>query len=74
VGRCAGGGSSRHQALEYLREELGDEELPPEVRRFYEVVVSSAPEQDIRVLAAARGRETSEKGREALTQAMRELL
>jgi transcriptional regulator with XRE-family HTH domain len=66
--------SSRHRELEYLREELGDAELPPEVRRFYEEVVRRAPEQDIRVLAAARGREPSERGQEALTQAMRALL
>jgi DNA-binding XRE family transcriptional regulator len=66
--------SARHRELEYLREELGDDELHPEVRRFYEDVVRRAPEQDIRVLAAARGRERSERGQEALTQAMRELL
>ena len=66
--------SARHRELEYLREELGDPELHLEVRRFYEDVVRRAPEQDIRVLAAARGRESSERGKEALTQAMRELL
>jgi hypothetical protein len=48
--------------------------LPPEVRRFYEEVIRMAPEQDIRVLAAALGREPSEKGQEELTEAMRELL
>jgi hypothetical protein len=66
--------SARHRELEYLREELGDPELHLEVRRFYEDVVGRAPELDIRVLAAARGRERSERGKEALTQAMRELL
>jgi hypothetical protein len=44
------------------------------VRRFYEEVVRRAPEHDIRVLAAARGREPSENGQEELTEAMRELL
>jgi hypothetical protein len=32
------------------------------------------PDLDIRLLAAARGRETSEEGREALGEAMRDLL
>jgi hypothetical protein len=53
---------------------LEDSDLPPEVRLFFEEVVREAPDQDIRVLMAARGRELSEKGRERLTQAMRELL
>jgi transcriptional regulator with XRE-family HTH domain len=66
--------SARHRELEYLREELEDSELHLEVRRFYQDVVRRAPEQDIRVLATTRGRERSEKGKKALTQAMRELL
>jgi hypothetical protein len=54
--------------------ELEDADLPPEVRLFFEEVVREAPDEDIGVLMAARGREISERGREALTQAMRELL
>jgi hypothetical protein len=54
--------------------ELEDPDLRPEVRLFFEEVVREASDQDIRVLVAAWGREPSEKGREALTQAMRELL
>ena len=53
---------------------LEDADLPPEVRLFFEEVVREAPDQDIRVLVAAWGREPSEKGRERLTRAMRELL
>ena len=48
--------------------------LPAEVRKFLEVVLKSYPDQDIRLLAAARRREPSEEGREALTKAMRDLL
>ena len=53
---------------------LEDADLPPEVRLFFEEVVREAPDQDIGVLMATRGREISEKGRERLTQAIRELL
>jgi hypothetical protein len=52
--------------------ELEDADLPPEVRLFFEEVLREAPDQDIRVLMAMRGRELSEKGRERLTQAIRE--
>ena len=48
--------------------------LPAEVRKFLEVVLESYPDQDIRLLAAARRREPSEEGRKALTKAMRDLL
>jgi hypothetical protein len=54
--------------------ELEDADLPPEVRLFFEEVVREAPDEDIGVLMATRGRELSEKGRERLTQAIRELL
>jgi hypothetical protein len=36
--------------------------------------VKRAPDQDIRLLAVAREREVTERGREELTRAMRELL
>jgi hypothetical protein len=49
-------------------------DLHPEVRLFLEEVLGGYPEQDIRLLAAARSRERSEEGREELTRAMRELL
>jgi hypothetical protein len=53
---------------------LEDADLLPQVRLFFKEVVREAPDQDIGVLIATRGREISEKGRERLTQAMRELL
>jgi hypothetical protein len=52
---------------------LQDPDLPTEVRSFLEAVLESYPEQDIRLLAARR-REPSEEGRQALTKAMRDLL
>ena len=66
--------SSRGREVESLKEALKGAVLRPEVRLFLEEVLSGYPERDIRLFAAARRRETSEKGREALTQAMRELL
>lgn len=66
--------SCRRRELEYLRQELEDAELHPEVRRFYEDIVRTAPDQDIRLLASAREWEATQKGREQLTRAMRELL
>jgi len=60
--------------VESLKEALKGAVPHPEVRFFLEEVLSGYPERDIRLFAAARGRERSEKGREALTQAMRELL
>jgi transcriptional regulator with XRE-family HTH domain len=65
---------ARRRELEFLEKALEDPDLPPEVRLFFEEVVREAPDQDIGVLIATRGREISEKGRERLTQAMRELL
>ena len=53
---------------------LQDPDLPEEVRSFLEAVLKSYPDLDIRLLAAARRREPSEEGREALTKAMRDLL
>jgi hypothetical protein len=53
---------------------LKDSDLRPQVRLFFEEFVREASDLDIRVLMATRGRELSEKGRERLTQAMRELL
>jgi hypothetical protein len=48
--------------------------LLTEVRSFLEVMLESYPNLDIRLLAAARRRESSEEGREALTKARRVLL
>jgi hypothetical protein len=65
---------SRRRELGFFGE-LRDADPHPEVRRFFEEVVRKALDQDIRVrLAAARGRERSERGRAELTRAMRELL
>jgi transcriptional regulator with XRE-family HTH domain len=71
---------SRKREIEFLRgvledgEVLEDSDLPEEVRSFLESVLESYPDQDIRVLALARRRESSEEGHEALTKAMRDLL
>jgi hypothetical protein len=46
----------------------------PEVRLFFEEVLVAYPEQDIRLLAAVRSKEHSEKGQEELTRAIRKLL
>jgi hypothetical protein len=64
---------SRRRELGFF-EELKVADPHPEVRRFFEEVVRKALEQNIRVLAAARARERSERGRKELTRAMRELL
>jgi hypothetical protein len=48
--------------------------LHPEVRAFLEGLVGERPGEDLRVLAARRGRERSEEGRERLDRAMRGLL
>jgi transcriptional regulator with XRE-family HTH domain len=66
--------SAKNCELEFLERALEDPDLPPEVRMFFEEVVREAPDQAIRVLAATRSKESSERGREALTRAMRELL
>ena len=66
--------SSRRREVALLEEELKGEGLHPEVRRFYEKVVREAPDQDLRLLSAARTWERSQRGREELARAMRELL
>jgi hypothetical protein len=67
--------SSRRQEAEFLKEVLKGAVPHPEVRLFFEGVLSTYPaEQDIRLLAAVRTKERSEKGREALIWAKRELL
>ena len=71
---------ARKREIGYLRDALGgggvleDPALHEDVRSFLESVLKSFPDLDIRLLAAARGRETSEEGREALAEAMRDLL
>jgi len=71
---------ARKREIEFLRgvledgEVLQDPDLPEEVRSFLEAVLESYPDLDIRLLAAARRREPSEEGRQALTKAMRDLL
>ncbi len=74
VGGMLGIISSRRRELKYLNEELKDANLHPAVRRLYEEVVRRAPHQDIRLLVSAREWESSQRGREELTKAMRRLL
>jgi hypothetical protein len=57
-----------------MQDERVSQDLSAEVRSFLEAVLQSYPDLDIRLLAAARRREPSEEGREALTKAMRDLL
>ncbi len=67
----------RRRELEFVEGLLAEGELHPQVRLFFEELVRSRPEEDLRVLAAARSRahpEESHEERERLTQAMRELL
>ena len=66
--------SGRRREAEVLREMLADADLPEAVRLFVEEVLGAYPDQDMRLLAAARSREHSEEGRERLTRALRELL
>jgi transcriptional regulator with XRE-family HTH domain len=66
--------SSRRREVEFLKEVLRCAVPHPEMRLYFEEVLGACPEQDIRLLAAARSKERSEKGREELTSAMRELL
>ena len=66
--------SGRRREAKVLRELLGGTALPEEVRTFLEEALGTYPDRDIRLLAAARGRESSEEGREVLTRAMREFL
>jgi len=71
---------AREREVEFLGEALGargvlrDPDLPEDVRTFLEAVLGSFPDLDIHLLAAARRREPSEEGHEALTKAMRDLL
>jgi transcriptional regulator with XRE-family HTH domain len=71
---------ARQREIGYLREAFGargvlrDPDLTEDVRAFLESVLESFPDLDIRLLAEARRRETSEEGREALAKAMRDLL
>ncbi len=64
----------RRRELDLLDEVLAESGLLLQVRLFLEELVKERPAEDIRILAAARTQETSEEGRERLTQAMRELL
>ncbi len=66
--------SGRRREAQVLRELLGGTALPEEVRPFLEEALGTYPDRDIRLLAAARGLESSEEGREGLTRAMREFL
>jgi hypothetical protein len=67
--------SRRGLERELLGEVLkGSARLHPEVRAFLEGLVRERPGEDLRVLAARRGRERSEEGRERLERAMRGLL
>ena len=71
---------ARGREIGYLKRFLKDEgvlrnpALPEDVRSFLKAVLDSCPDLDIRLLAAARRREPSEEGQEALTKAMRDLL
>ena len=60
--------------MELLKEVLQDADLPAEVRLFLEKTLNGYPDLDIRLLAEARGQESSDEGREELTRTMRELL
>jgi hypothetical protein len=60
--------SEKKRELEFVEKVLEDSELPPEVRLYFEEVVREAPDQNIRLLAALRSKESSEKGRQELTR------
>ena len=66
--------SEKRRELEFVERALEEPNLPPEVRMYFEEVVREAPDQNIRLLAAARSKESSERRRQELTRAMRELL
>jgi len=67
--------SDRARERNLLGEVLkGSARLHPEVRTFLEGLVGERPGEDLRILAARRGRERSEEGRERLKRAMRVLL
>jgi transcriptional regulator with XRE-family HTH domain len=71
---------ARGREIGYLKRFLEEEgvlrnpDLPEDVRSFLRAAIEGRPDLDIRLLAAARRREPSGEGREALTEAMRELL
>ena len=66
--------SARGLEMEVLGEVAQDANLPGEVRLFLEETLNCYPALDISLLASARGRESSDEGREELTRTMRELL
>ena len=66
--------SGRRREARFLRELLGGTALPEEVSPFLEEALGTYPDRDIRLLTAARGRESSEEGHERLTRAMRDFL
>jgi hypothetical protein len=67
--------SSRERERELLKEVLTDTDpLHPDVRAFLEELVREQPGEDLRILAARRSQEPSEKERQRLTRAMRGLL
>jgi transcriptional regulator with XRE-family HTH domain len=67
--------SEKKREIEFVKWMLEDPELPPEVRLFFEEVLSLAPDdENIRLLAALRSEAGSEERRQELTRAMRELL
>jgi hypothetical protein len=51
-----------------------DEDLYSQVRLVLEEALGGYPEQEIRLLASARGRESSERAQEELARAIRKLL
>jgi hypothetical protein len=69
---------ARKREIEFLRELMEDAQvtagLPKQVRLFLEGTLEGYPDLDLRLLATARRRESSEQGHEALTKAMRGLL
>jgi hypothetical protein len=66
--------SEKKREIEFVERALEDPELPPEVRLYFEEVVKEAPDLNIRLLLALRSEASSEKGRQELTRAMRDLL
>jgi len=67
--------SEKKREIEFVERALEDPELPPEVRLFFEEVLSLAPDdENIRLLAALRSEAGSEEKGQELTRAMRELL
>ena len=68
--------SAREREAKVLKSELDleDANFLPEEQGFFERVLRSFPDQDICLLAAARRREETERGREELTRKMRLLV